>query len=81
MLSIQFYGSDMTTTSREQLQRNASGAGKEVECSRSIAFEIYVGTKYIEQVLFGKIRSGTCLERAWNVEMSASVFACYYAHI
>lgn len=69
---------DLATTTREQLESDASGARKEVE-GRRFVIEVEIPVEDIKEVLFGKIRRRSCLERARDVEMTSLVFTCYYA--
>lgn len=63
----------------KQFQRYASGTGKEVQ-GHGFLLPVDIGVEDVEKVLLGKVCSGTCLECAGNVEMTALVFTGYYAH-
>lgn len=67
MITIGFYADHLTATTREQLQRDAARACKQVE--RRQAFEIDIAVEHVEDVFFGKIGGRTRFERAWNIKM------------
>ena len=69
------------TAAGHQLEADAARAGKEVEGLHPVFLEvIVVGGQYIEEVLLGKVRGGTCLECAGHVEVPPLVDATDYSH-
>ena len=79
MQSIGLDRNHTTATSAKQLQRDATCAGKEVECC-GFFIKINVSLKNIKQVLLSKICCRTCLEGTRHIEMPTLVFACYNSH-
>lgn len=79
MVAVEFHADDVAAASGEQFERDASGAGKEVECAASV--EVDVSAEHVEDVLFGKVSGGSCLKGAWDVESPSFVFSCDDAHL
>ena len=79
MVTIHLYTDDLTASTGEQFQRDAPCSREEIEC-RSL-LEIKIAVKYIEDILLGKIRRRTSLERAWYLKMPTFVFSCDDSHL
>ncbi len=73
MVAVQFHTDDLLTTPREHFQRNAACAGKEVQGTDIL--EVDIAVEYVEDVLFGEVGRGTCLEGARYVEVTAFVLS------
>ena len=71
MVSVHLHADHLVTASAEQFQRYAASACKKVE--RSTAFKVNVAHHHVEDVLLGKVCSGTCLEGAWHLEMTSFI--------
>ena len=78
MVAVEFYTDNTAAATRQQFQRYASSAGKEVK-GRCV-FKINVTLKDIENVLFGKVRRRAGLETAWDIEVTSLVSSCYNSH-
>lgn len=78
MITVGFYADHLTATTREQLQRDAARACKQVE--RRQAFEIDIAVEHVEDILLGKIGCRTRLECTWNIEVPTFIFSCYNPH-
>ena len=78
MVTVQLYAHHLLTTSRQQFQRDAARSREEVQgCS---ALEVDIARQYVEDVLLGKVRGGSCLERTWDIEMPSFIYACDDSH-
>lgn len=73
MIAVGFHANDLPASSRYKFEADAACSRKEIEGTGS--FEIEVTHHDIKDVFFGKIGGGTCLEGAWNVEMTAFILA------
>ena len=71
---------DTGTSTGKQFESDAAGSCKQVK-GNGFLFPVNVGIKYVEEILLGKVGSGTCLECTGNIEMTSLVFTCYYTHI
>jgi len=80
VLGIQLHGGDVGAAAGEEFKGDAAGAGKEVQGTWGIAFEVDIGAQDIEQVFLGEVRGGTRLESAWDVEVATPVFSCNDSH-
>ena len=80
MQRILLYAYDTGTSTGKQFKSDATGSCKQVKGNRFI-FPINIGIKNVEEILLGKVGSGTCLECTGNIEMTSLVFTCYYTHI
>ena len=78
MLTVELYTHHLTTSSREQLKRDATRTGKEIK--RCGTIEIDIPVHHIEDILFCKIGGWPCLESARYLETTAFIFSCYYSH-
>ena len=68
------------TSTGKQFESDAAGSCKQVK-GNGFLFPINIGIKNVEEILLGKVGSGTCLECTGNIEMTSLVFTCYYTHI
>ena len=78
VVAVGFDADHLLAASRQQLERYAARAGKEVE--GTCAFKVDVCVEDIEDVLLRKVGGGTCLEGVGNVEAATFVDACDDAH-
>ena len=70
----------MATATTQQFERDAACARKEVECRGSL-IKVEIAVQHIEEIFLGKVRGGTSLEGAWDVEPASLVFSCDYSHV
>ena len=80
MQRILLYAYDTGTSTGKQFKSDAASSCEQVK-GNWFLFPINVGIQYVEEILLGKIGSGTCLECTGNIEMTSLVFTCYYTHI
>ena len=66
-------------TARQHLERYAARACKEVESVGTV--KVDVSADDVEDVLFGEVGGGSCLEGSGNVEVATLVYSSYYSHI
>ena len=71
---IELHADHVTAAAADEFERDATRAGEEVECRRSLA-EVEIALQNIEEVLLGEVRCGTCREGARHLEVPAFVFA------
>jgi len=64
---------------RQHLERYAARACKEVESVGTV--KVDVSADDVEDVLFGEVGGGSCLEGSGNVEVATLVYSSYYSHI
>ena len=76
---IVLYRHHMATSPAEQFERDAAGAREEVQCRGSL-IEINITLQDIEEIFLCKVRRGTGLEGAGDVETASLVFSSDYAH-
>ena len=79
MVAILLYTDYLFAPSGYQFDADAPCSGKEVEGMHSL-FKVDEVGEYVEQILFGKICSGTCLERMWYVKSSTLIYSADYSH-
>ena len=78
VVAIHFDADDVGTAARYQFEGDAAGAREEVEgCG---AFKVHITRQDIEDVLLGKVGSGSCLETPWNLKVPSLVYACNDSH-
>lgn len=78
MVAIQFDAYHRLCSTRQQLERYATRSGKEVESLAAI--EVNISIHHVEDVLLGKVRCRTRLERTRHIEVPSLVFSCNYSH-
>ena len=78
MLSVLLHHNHLGASARQEFERYASRAAKEVE--RGGFLEVEVGTQHIEKIFFGKVCGGTRLEGTWHLKATAFVFSGNYTH-
>ena len=78
MVAVHLYADHLAAATRQQLQRDAARTREKVEGGGT--FEVYILHQHVEDVLLGKVRRRTCLERAWDIEMTTLIFSCDYSH-
>lgn len=78
MLSIFLHTYHLRATTRQQFKRDAPCTSKKIEGRQAI--EIKIAIEHIEDIFFGKIGSGPCLERVRHIEMPSFILSCYDAH-
>ena len=78
MVTIHLHAHNRSAAAREQFERDAARTSEEIE--RLCAIHIDVAVNHVEDILFGEVRSRTCLERARNIEVAPFIFSCYYTH-
>lgn len=74
MVGVLLYTNHLLATSREQFQRDAARAGKQIEGGRSV--EVDIPQQHVEDILFRKVGGRPRLERARNLKMPAFIDAC-----
>ena len=78
VVAIHFDADDVGTAARYQFEGDAARAREEVEgCG---AFKVHITRQDIEDVLLGKVGSGSCLETPWNLKVPSLVYACNDSH-
>ena len=80
MQRILLYAYDTGTSTGKQFKSDAASSCKQVK-GNGFLFPINIGIKNVEEILLGKVGSGTCLECTGDIEMTSLVFTCYYTHI
>jgi hypothetical protein len=78
MVAVGFHAHHGGTATREQFQRDAARAGKQVQCRGTI--EIHISVHHVEDVLLRHVGGRTGLERFWDVEMPSLVFPSNDSH-
>lgn len=79
VVAVGLYADHLFAASRQQFERDAACACKEVE--GTCAFKVDVCVEDIEDVLLRKVGGGTCLEGVRDVETATFVDACDDAHL
>ena len=81
VLRVLLDGNDTVASSGNQLDADATCAGKQVEgCDTILEINVIVA-KDIEQVFLGKVCGRTCLECMGDVESASFVNTANYSHI
>ena len=78
MVTVFLYAHHLLATPRKQLQRDTSCSCKEIQGHS--AFKVDIAVQYVEDILFGKIRGGSCLEGMGDIESSSFIDAGDDAH-
>lgn len=79
VVAVGLYADHLFAASRQQFERDAACASKEVE--GTCAFKVDVCVEDIKDVLFRKVGGGACLEGVGYVEAATFVDACDDAHL
>ena len=79
MVAVGLDADHLRAASRQHLERYAARAGKEVE--RHGAVEVYISIEHIEDILLGKVCSGSRLERTWYIEVASLIYSCDNSHL
>ena len=78
VVAIHLNADDMGAATRYQFEGDAARTREEVEgCG---AFKVHIACQDIEDVLLGKVGSGSCLETPWNLKVPSLVYACNDSH-
>lgn len=76
---LALYRDNATAATRHKLKADASRTGKEVKDIGAL-LQIDKIVEHVEEVLFGKVCRGACLEITGHLEGAAFVFSANYSH-
>ena len=78
VVTVCLHADDLCASPGEHLQRDAAGAGKEVEGGDAV--EVEVAAEHVEDVFLGKVCGWSCLKGTWHVEVTAFIDASDDSH-